>query len=117
MTDTSKQALEAMIERLETAYSDPRIFSTTSESAALLRALLGEREWRPIDTAPRDGTPFIGYGSYLYQGDAHVTSYTKIVEYSGDEDWPWLDDDSKNKLDSYSHWRTLPSPPETEGKA
>jgi len=63
MIDTSKAGIEAMIERLETTAfvrvsiedSPNRYYPTTltAEAALLLRALLAERKWRTMDSAPR----------------------------------------------------------------
>lgn len=69
--------------------------------------------WMPIETAPRDGTPFLAYGSFLYQDDKAPTECTEIAEYSGDPEWPWRNADSKCQPDFYSHWQPLPKPPVT----
>jgi hypothetical protein len=78
------------------------------------QALLAEREradWRPIETSPRDYTDFLAYGSYLYPGDKGPTEYTEIVQYSGDDEWPWRGRDEVSKVSIFSHWMPLPKPP------
>lgn len=67
--------------------------------------------WMPIETAPKDGTLFIGYGGYQYPDDTGPTTYTDILEYSGDPEWPWRNSDSLCRADCYSHWQHLPKPP------
>lgn len=68
-------------------------------------------EWQPIETAPRDGTEFLAYGSYLYPDDKAVTEYIEIVEWSGHDGWPWLSGSEMHAPGVYSHWMPLPSPP------
>jgi hypothetical protein len=73
-------------------------------------------EWKPIETAPRDGTPFLAYGSYLYDGDRAVTEYQEIIEartLAADDDFPWTNGSEAMRYDMFSHWQPLPSPPTT----
>jgi len=53
MTDTTAPAIKTMIARLKylAIYSG----DVYCEAAAMLEALLAEREWRPMDSAPRTG--------------------------------------------------------------
>lgn len=73
-----------------------------------LRAL---QEWRPIETAPRDGTP--------------ILAYYKIRNADGDEAWvvpaiavywlpvQWVNFETGGKLKVQpTHWMPLPNPPE-----
>ena len=60
MTDTSSEALRKMADKLEDTtnpyWDQKRAASAMDEAAALLRAIAAEREWRTMDSAPRDGT-------------------------------------------------------------
>lgn len=71
-------------------------------------------EWRPIESAPRDGTRFLAFGSFVYEGDSSPTEYQEVAAYSGDEDWPWEDAEGLHHHEFFSHWQPLPSPPEAE---
>lgn len=71
--------------------------------------------WMPIEGAPRDGTRFLAYGSYRYPGDEGRTEYQTIVEYSGEPEWPWTDENGHNRIDVFSHWQPLPLSP-TQGE-
>lgn len=73
-------------------------------------------DWQPIETAPLDGSEFLGYGSYLYPGDADVTEYWMVIQYrrnSVDGEFPWTDGHEAMKHDFFSHWQPLdrPTPP------
>lgn len=68
--------------------------------------------WRPISTAPRDGTEFLGYGSYVYHGDKDPTEYFELVYYrlNGDDEYPWSNGMSALRTDQLSHWQPLEAP-------
>jgi hypothetical protein len=53
----TNEEIRGMIERLNGAWTS----SAMPEAAAMLSALLAEREWRPIAEAPRDGTEIEGF--------------------------------------------------------
>lgn len=87
---------------------------TESSSLGFATEIIAEGlmpKWLPIETAPRDGTQFIGYGSYHYPDGKRPTGYILMVSYSGDDQWPWYDADGKSAPGVYSHWMPLPSPP------
>lgn len=115
---TPTHEVKAMIERLKhpkanLVNSEKTIHPTLFEAAAMLQDMLSEREWNyDMDSAPRDGTPFLGFGSYHYPDDARPTKYIYIVEYSGNVEFPWLDTDGENKPDVYSAWMALPPRPQ-----
>lgn len=85
-----------------------------TEAALALRSTLGEGGWRPIETAPRDGTHIlIRFGS----------DWTSSASYHRDEDdahpWKFLDSQGQGlpiingaRDDKYgpSHWMPLPLP-------
>jgi hypothetical protein len=74
-------------------------------------------EWRPIETAPRDGTELLGFWRYL---DANGRSYCEGMRViSWDESWQgWHDDEDEThtygaatNTGLYTHWMPLPPPP------
>lgn len=68
--------------------------------------------WQPIETAPRDGENFLGYGSYIHHGDASVTEYCVIASYNTlSPDLPWVDDEGSHPYEFLTHWMPLPQPP------
>ena len=65
-----------------------------------------EREWQPIETAPKDGTLVLikgiqGAVSAWYDSDNH--------------DWVCYDDKFTLEFDEPDHWQPLPEPPKGEG--
>lgn len=61
--------------------------------------------WQPIDTAPRDGTHFLGFGQSEYHLTYWDDSSTPPWRYNyGDIEMWWYP----------SHWMRLPDPPEVE---
>ena len=71
--------------------------------------------WRDISTAPRDGTEFLAYGSYVYPGDTAKTEYFSLVEYDASDPeypWHWHDFEGYHPEGAFSHWKPL-VPPET----
>lgn len=88
-----------------------KIEALAAENAAL-REKLADREWRPIETAPKDGTWFLGW------------RLSKCEEYRVDV-WAWNGFDRENMFvdaaDSIcvdrqpTHWMPLPKPPALTG--
>lgn len=68
-------------------------------------------EWKPIETAPRDGSLILGWGSYQYPGDVDLTEYYEIIYYSGDPKYPWSNGEDHHQPDVFSHWQHLPPKP------
>ena len=63
-------------------------------------------EWRPIETAPRDG-------SFILVCDIKDRRMMTVVFWIDDESWPWArDDDGEFSPDSFTHWMPLPESPE-----
>lgn len=60
-------------------------------------------EWQPIETAPKDGSEFIGYVATSYQGGAVVLHWYKK--------YGWIDWDYD--VWEPTHWMPLPPPPVT----
>ena len=74
-------------------------------------------DWQDISTAPRNGDEFLAFGSYIYEGDVEPTTYISIAEYSGNEKFPWRDDEGLHPYGFFSHWLPLPPGPKTEAFA
>lgn len=76
-----------------------------------LEPLLAEREWQPIETAPKDGTKVM-----LYVGDC--LEWITAPWYWDTRDGLW-----KNTIGQYmetpfiTHWMPLPQPPNEETSA
>jgi hypothetical protein len=94
-----------------------------SECGLALRQLLEETEWKPIETAPKDGTEIFIWregwhcapvAKWEYNVDADAYGWTIDEEvYLGQCDEGWLgyvDDDPMP-----THWMPLPAPPKGEG--
>lgn len=63
-------------------------------------------EWRPIETAPKDGTYFVAYWPPLVD-EPHVQQYY-VCHYAFNSIWPsWID-----LNDMPTHWHPLPVLPE-----
>lgn len=74
-------------------------------------------DWRPIETAPKDGTPVLGYCQprYVESGKPMSFSYQAIIwwrgERYGDSQWKWRLHHSDSAVEP-THWQPLPAPPE-----
>lgn len=66
------------------------------------RAALAADGWQPIATAPRDGTPLLGFIPTYYQGKGGQT----IIVWVGDAWW-----DGHAFKTAPNHWQPLPAPP------
>lgn len=68
---------------------------------------MDDREWRDIETAPKDGTPFLAFIP-MYQEFC-------VISYSGWGGGVWSDRGiGKWSLDEIQHWMPLPDPPEDQ---
>lgn len=68
-------------------------------------------DWRPIETAPKDGTAFL---AYLPNRDGWVARQDiTILHYSGWGGGVWEDQSclGKRHLDEPTHWAPLPDAP------
>lgn len=69
-----------------------------------------ENPWRPIATAPRDGTEILAYGDYAYPGDTEATNYYYITSF---DNGMWsINDDQSVSYDFFRYWQPLPPPRE-----
>lgn len=99
----------------DNAYSlelaDDRIAELKAEILRL-RALLEAETWRPIETAPKDGTWVLLYWP-MTRTNVVVAGHFYAAS-DGEAVW-W----SLPKVDTHNdptHWRPLPSPPTEEGR-
>lgn len=80
------------------------------EAATMLRSFM-DGGWRPIETAPRDGTWFLAVWN-----DSRLTAVSTpaygVIMWDGDE-WREADD----IVSEPTHWLPLPTPPAVEGEA
>lgn len=87
---------------------------------------MGDIEWRPIESAPMDGSDFLAYGCSEEAGerwevvffDPHEPDGSGIYsagrrDFFGREQWCWsIKDGATLHRDCFTHWRPLPPPPE-----
>ena len=78
-----------------------RIFDALAEAGHL-------REWQPIETAPRDGTPILG--ARLDCNDQYVMYWMEEDETAPLYRWAIIDGGVMHK-DALTHWMPLPEPP------
>lgn len=64
--------------------------------------------WQPIETAPMDGTQFLGFH---LNTDGYTGTWYTLAGYSGDPEWPWEDDEGKHPFGFLTHWMPLPAAP------
>lgn len=101
MTELDKDALDAAA----------RAIAGGGSLRDAIRAYLDAADdWRPIETAPAQGE-FLAYGSYLYEGDKHLTKYMMIAERSQSKEYPWESCEGLHAPSFFSRWRPLPSTP------
>lgn len=73
-------------------------------------------QWRPIETAPRNGTPILAYEPHREPCVEHAASdeTVAVVHWSGRV---WADPlYDMTGLDNPTHWMPLPEPPATGAK-
>lgn len=72
-------------------------------------------DWRPISTAPKDGTPVLGYCQPRYiDGGPMSFTYCAVVWWRGekfkDSFWQWRLHNNDSAAEP-THWQPLPAPP------
>lgn len=80
-------------------------YETVEQAAEMLRSM----EWRPIETAPKDGTPVI-----LYVDDICIEGYWGVVDYD-EINRPlcfWTYAGNAELYENPTHWMPLPAGPE-----
>lgn len=106
---------------------DPRLiewgYTSTDEAITHLGKLLDDQAafdglgegWRPIESAPKDGTPILAwcvhhYARYATDGkDWAAPVVTQWINHNGGG-WTW-----NGMAGAFTHWRPLPAPPAPEG--
>jgi hypothetical protein len=69
--------------------------------------------WRPIETAPNDGTQFLAWDE-SYGDEVYVTGWSTV--WAG-----WFSDQYEDRwqdrpiIERPTHWMPLPAPPEKQG--
>ena len=95
---------------------------------AEIERLRAASQWRPIDSAPKDGTEFIAYrddaGPFLLRWscasemmtESEIEQSMLTEEEVHEPDWFFADFATGGRLnDGFTHWQPLPSPPTQEG--
>lgn len=81
-----------------------------------LLTMIGEREWQPIETAPKDGTIHIR-GLWVTVKGVKAKEFQQFIGFI-DEDGDFKDmvyfDDFGWAAKDYTHWMPLPEPPEQD---
>ena len=69
--------------------------------------------WRPIETAPKDGTAILGYVPIIPgPGDSDATPNGDLIVIWWEARGCWTDDRDLPALCRPTHWMPLPEPPE-----
>ncbi len=70
--------------------------------------ICAERQWRPIETAPKDGTEILLFGACSINGQRYARG--AHVGWRGPDDSCWDTRDPEAECDA-THWQPLPEPP------
>lgn len=73
--------------------------------AERIAALAVQAQWQPIETAPKDATPVLGYRKSM---DDMVVASFQVGRWILDAGWPLRPDAP------LTHWMPLPAPPQAE---
>lgn len=84
----------------------PEFAAFVAAAPRLLRLLLAERAWQPIETAPKDGTAIIGFDAARESSQPALNG----VEFMRWVDGVWRDPETWTCHPT--HWMPLPAPPE-----
>ena len=69
-------------------------------------------DWKPIETAPKDGTSVLLWRTNIDGSDGRVTVGSWHETYGGS----WWDEGMEYTFDHMTHWRPLPAPPASSPK-
>lgn len=101
------QACEASGPQAETEEAAIAAWNTRAHSAEIAGALRDAERWRPIETAPRDGTKVLlyhhGYKSAFYRRDHEPRVWVDVFREGN-----WYNTAPSAQP---THWRPLPAPP------
>jgi len=102
MTPTLPERLRAEAEK----FSDPLLSYLDHQTAALLREAAEAVEWRPIESAPKDGTAVLGFGVCA----GYAPAQAQVIKIRPDEtEGYWRRHDGFRV--KATHWQPLPAPP------
>lgn len=99
-------AREGWLTREQVEYIQEMLFDVDGKDVdALCRMALAalEQEWRPIETAPKDGTPFL-----VPMKSANYPNAQAICKWVENDKCFWTDG---NQRVTPTHWLPLPTPP------
>ena len=79
-------------------------------------------KWRPIETAPRDGTEILAYANYGPGDQVFGVTLARFNPAVAGGAWTFRKSDSWGTIwagldDGVTHWMPLPSPPSTTKEA
>jgi hypothetical protein len=98
-TDYEK-LIDRLLKGVPEPSGDPKSRTIRVEAAEAISTLLKEREWQPIETAPKDKGAILGF---MWIGDGAVT---RVLHW--DEDDGWHSDGHDYRP---THWMPLPPGP------
>jgi hypothetical protein len=76
----TRDEIEALIARLE-KHEFVNVKENMAQAATALRQLLSEREWRPIESAPKDGSAFLAFGLHEFDNPPAAMRGVKRGDY------------------------------------
>ena len=99
-------ALKAELREICAAIDDPAC-DLTLTAVECIKKLKGENEWQPIETAPKDGTVFLGY---------KLGQFRECYKVQRDDCDMWCFGGTSGADDLFpnikpTHWMPLPKPP------
>lgn len=71
-------------------------------------------KWRPIETAPRDGTVLLTFNPDLWVGRVIFDARIRMARWSVDADTWYIQGVNSTIPLEPTHWMPLPQPPEDE---
>lgn len=101
---------KALTAKLEFSGVSGSIAGETGANAANGLGVAGGTRWRPIETAPRDGTPVL---TYLPPLPHQTVGWINIQKWKGDKAG-WISVGKPKRRTNFqpTHWQPLPTPPE-----
>jgi hypothetical protein len=82
-----------------------RMLDLQTLETSKLRQQLSEREWRPIETAPRDGSFFLGFPVSSFMNGEKVELWATVRWSTIEDAWVPIRSNHRPKL---THWQPLP---------
>jgi len=106
MRDRQLAALKAELREICAAIDDPAC-DLTLTAVECIKKLKAENEWQPIETAPKDGTVFLGY---------KLGQFRECYKVPRDDCDMWCFGGTSGADDLFpnikpTHWMPLPKPP------